>query len=91
MWFDTCELTIKEKYVFLSDDLDSKLEEIKRDYIAYKEQILTINSSSYLEYPYESLIMLNYIMSYEQQQQKLSSSLVLLTWLARGKVRVQYA
>ena len=64
LWFGTCELTVKQgKYIFLADNLDQKLEEIKRDYIAYKEQILTVNNSSkiiYLECPYQSLIMWNF-------------------------------
>ena len=64
LWFGTCELTIKRgKYVFLSDDLDRKLEEIKQAYIAYKEQILAVNSGSkviYLECPYQSLVMWNF-------------------------------
>lgn len=64
LWFGTCELTVKRgKYIFISDNLDDKLEEIRLSYIKYKEKILSVNSGSkviYLECPYQSLIMWNF-------------------------------
>lgn len=65
LWFGTCELTVKRgKYIFLADNLDEKLEEIKNQYLRYKQQIINTNQSSkviFLECPYQSLIIWNFI------------------------------
>lgn len=64
LWFGSCELTIKRgKFVYLADNLDEVLNEIKRNYITYKDKLLITNPTSkviFLECPYQSLIMWNF-------------------------------
>ena len=65
LWFGTCELTVKNgKYIFLAENLDAKLYQIKRDYIEYKEQLMITNASCkviFLECPHQSLIVWNFL------------------------------
>ena len=55
--FGTCELTDKRgRYIHIAEDLDSRLDYIKENYIKYKQQILSINNNAeviYLECPYQ--------------------------------------
>lgn len=65
LWFGTCEMTEKKgRYIFLSNNLDEKLDQIKHEYIAYKQQIITTNPNSkviFLDCPFQSILIWNFI------------------------------
>lgn len=79
IWLGTCELTVKRgKYIHLADNLDDKLQTVVEDYIAYKQQILSVNIHSkiiFMECPFQSILIWNFLKqhphpgSFKQDQQ----------------------
>lgn len=69
LWFGSCELTIKRgKFVYLADNIETKLQTVKANYLNYKEQILIANSNSkviFLECPFQSLIIWNFLKNHK--------------------------
>ena len=65
LWFGTCELTVKRgKYIFIADNLEAKLNSVVQSYIAYKQQILSVNNRSkviFMECPFQSIIIWNFL------------------------------
>lgn len=65
LFFGTCEITVKlGKFLYLPDDIDARLEQIKQSYIRYKSQILDANNTAkvkFLDCPYQSMIIWNFV------------------------------
>lgn len=65
LWFGSCEMTRKQgKYISLVNNPEHKLDQIKNDYIAYKQQIMNANKNStiiFLECPYQSIVIWNFV------------------------------
>ena len=93
LFFGTCEIAVKlGKYIYIHDDIEARLEEIKNNYINYKQQILQINPDSkviFLDCPYQSIIIWNFLKghpcpgSFQNDQKKLEKAIIDLNLIIR--------
>ena len=93
LFFGTCELTNKRgPYILVPENLESKLNEIKENYIACKLAIIESNPSAkviFLDCPYQSIIIWNFLKghpcpgSFESDQKRLESAVTTLNTIIR--------
>ena len=93
LFFGTCELTNKQgKYILVPENLDAKLDEIKRNYLLCKRDIIQANPSAkviFLDCPYQSIIIWNFLKghpcpgSFENDQKRLESAITILNTIIR--------
>ena len=86
LFFGTCEITNKQgKYIYLPQDLETRVDQVINRYIAYKQRILECNSEAtviFLDCPYFSITIWNFLKGhphpgiFDQEQKRLEEAIL---------------
>ena len=93
LFFGTCELTSKiGRYICVPEDLESRITQVKENYLDYKTQILQANQIAkviFLDCPYQSIVIWNFLHNhpspgcFETDQKRLEEAIKSLNLIIR--------